>query len=399
MLRTVHLSNFKSISNQPVSLGNFNVLIGANAAGKSNFVDTLRFIHDMLGEGASTAVGRRLGWNNLLTRGKKKSTTITAELLYDLREIRQPLRLGKKGYKPREINYRFEVASKAKRIYLNSETLNARFECNGDEFEEMFERTRQKVNIHSSIGLPGHPKSISVPRQLEDKLFIKGGELVSIGSILLSQFISGWRFYDLDVNVSRTPCVDEGQDILLNDGRNLAAVLDRLKSPSARVVHQRILKIMSILIPGFEKWEIEQQFDGSLGFKVYEKGMTKALLPKMVSDGTIRLLGILLALLYQASRAILICIDEPERYLHPQVLKPIVEVMRDVSKRTQLIVTTHSAEMVKWLEPSEVLMVDKIEGVTQIVRAQDVSMVEKFLEEFTLDELWLGGYLKRGKTI
>ncbi|GAJ18878.1 unnamed protein product, partial [marine sediment metagenome] len=131
----------------------------------------------------------------------------------------------------------------------------------------------------------------------------------------------------------------------------------------------------------------------------YEKGMVKALLPEMVSDGTIRLLSMLLALLYQPTKAALICIDEPERYLHPQVLKPIVEIMREVSEKTQLIVTTHSTELVKWLQPSEVLMVDKIDTVTHIVQAQNISMVDKFLEEFSLDELWLGGYLKGGKIL
>ena len=73
--------------------------------------------------------------------------------------------------------------------------------------------------------------------------------------------------------------------------------------------------------------------------------------------------------------------------------------MREVSERTQLIVTTHSTELVKWLKPSEVLMVDKIDTVTHIVQAQNISMVDKFLEEFSLDELWLGGYLKGGKIL
>jgi predicted ATPase len=156
---------------------------------------------------------------------------------------------------------------------------------------------------------------------------------------------------------------------------------------------------MSVLIPGFSRWIPARQYDGSLGYKVYEKGMTRALLPEMLSDGTIRLLSMFLALLYQPTKTALICIDEPERYLHPQVLKPLVEIMREVSERTQLIVTTHSTELVKWLQPSEVLMVDKIDAVTHIVQAQNIPMVDKFLEELSLDELWLGGYLKGGKVL
>lgn len=398
MLKTIRLSNFKSIADESVLLGNFNVLIGANAAGKSNFVDALRFIHDILRDGLSSAVGRRIGWANVLTREKGETDKISAEIFYDLKNMGSEIKIEKKTYKALDLEYKFEASYIRKQLYLNSEILKARFEYNGDKITENFVRSRKKVKVRSPLGLGEPTKSVSVPKQLEDKLFLQGA-FFCIGSVLLSDFITGWRFYDLDVNAARRPCIDESQAILLDDSHNLASILDKLRASSSRTVRDRILKIMSILVPGFDGWKTARQFDGSLGFKVHEKGMTKALLPKMISDGTIRLLSILLALLYQPSRAALICIDEPERHLHPQVLKTLVEIMRDVSKKTQLIVTTHSTELVKWLKPSEVLMVDKINNVTHIVRGQDVSMVDKFLEQFSLDELWLGGYLKGGKVL
>ncbi len=398
MLKTITISNFKSVLNEPVSLGNFNALIGANAAGKSNFVDALKFIYDVLNNGVSRAIGRRFGWENVLTREKFRSEKITTKIFYDLEQLGQEIKVEKRTYKPLDFKYEFEVGYAKKQFFVYSEILNARFEHNGKQITEAFERSLERVKIESSIGLIKHPKPLIVPRQLKEKLFLQGG-FFCLGSIILSHLIDDWRFYNLDVNVARNPCVDKSQDVLQGDGENLAAILDRLRDRSSREVRQRILRVMSIFIPGFERWETETQFDGSLGFKIREKGITKGLLPKMVSDGTIRLLSILLALLYQPSQAELICIDEPERYLHPQALKPLVEIMRDVSKRTQLIVTTHSAELVKWLKPSEVLMVDKIKNVTHIARAQDVSMVDKFLEELSLDELWLAGYLNGGKIV
>jgi predicted ATPase len=117
----------------------------------------------------------------------------------------------------------------------------------------------------------------------------------------------------------------------------------------------------------------------------------------MISDGTIRLLSVLLALLNQPLTTDVICVDEPERYLHPQVFQPLTQLMRDISNEKQIIVTTHSAELVKHLLPSEVFMVDKVNNVTRIVNAKDVQMVDKFLEEFSLDELWLKGYLEGGR--
>ena len=399
MLKSIRVSNFKSISNEPVPLGGFNVLIGANAAGKSNFVDALRFVHSALKDGLSSAIGRRFGWDNVLTRGKDRKDKITAEISCDFKESKREFRVGKKIYTPVGCEYELEIGYYAGRTYLNVETLKARLVQNGTEITEGFDRTKQKVQVQSHVGIEERRRSIAVPRYLQDKLFLQVG-FGSMGSFLLSEFITGWRFYDLDVKAARHSCLDEGQPILLDDGHNLAVILDRLrKDSSSREIHGRILNLMSVLIPGFERWRPARQYDGSLGYKIYEKGMAKALLPEMVSDGTIRLLSMLLALLYQPTKAALICIDEPERYLHPQVLKPIVEIMREVSEKTQLIVTTHSTELVKWLQPSEVLMVDKIDTVTHIVQAQNISMVDKFLEEFSLDELWLGGYLKGGKIL
>jgi len=398
MLKSIRLSNFKSISNEPVSLGNLNVLIGANAAGKSNFVDGLRFIYSALNDGLSSAIGRRFGWGNVISRGKDRADKITAEIICDFEKPKGEFKVGKKTYIPVGCEYKLELGYYAGRTYLNSETLKARLIQNGTEITEGFTRTKQRVQIQSLTGVRV-PQSPPIPRYLRDKLFLQGG-FFGLASFLLSDFISRWRFYDFDVKAARRSCLDEGQPILLDDGHNLAVILDRLRrDSSSREIRDRILNLMSVLIPGFERWRPAKQYDGSLGYKIYEKGMAKALLPEMVSDGTIRLLSMLLALLYQPTKAALICIDEPERYLHPQVLKPIVEIMREVSEKTQLIVTTHSTELVKWLQPSEVLMVDKIDTVTHIVQAQNISMVDKFLEEFALDELWLGGYLKGGKIL
>lgn len=394
MLKTIRISNFKSLSNEPVSLSNFNVLIGANASGKSNFIDAFRFVYDILKSNRlSTAIGRRLGWANVLTREKDLSNKISIEMNYDLRGM-EPVRIGKKAYTPLDSEYKFEVSYRMKKYFMDSEILKTRFQLSKEEVFEGFERSRYKAQI-SSIFRGGTTTSMSVPKILRDSPFLQG--YFSISGRFISNIITGWRFYDLDVNAARRPCIEESETFLLDDGHNMASILNRLAYPSSRMVKKRILSLMSILVPGFEDWKTEQQFDGSIGFKVREKGISKFLLPKMVSDGTIRILSILLGLLYQPSRAALICIDEPERYLHPQVLKTLVEIMRDVSEKSQIIVTTHSTELVKWLRPSEVLMMDKIDNTTRIVRAQDVEMVDKFLEEFSFDELWLRGYLKGGK--
>lgn len=399
MLKSIRISNFKGILDRPVELGKFNVLIGANAAGKTNFVDALRFIHDILEEGVSSAVGRRLGWENVLTRDKSKLERITAEIQCCLPEMGGDIKLEGKTYRPVNLEYMFRVACSMKRFYLDSERLKFDFQRNGSEITESFGRSRQKVKVVDSIFFRGPAQTFTGAKQTQDRLFLEAGFL-SLGSSILSDLIRRWRFYELDVSDARSSCADVSGDVLLGNGGNLASILDKLKETEAlRVVRAHILETMSTLIPGFRDWKTERQFDGSIGFKIREYGISKGLWPKMLSDGTIRLLSVLVALVYGSSEASLICVDEPERYLHPQVLEPLVEIMRDVSEKTQLIVTTQSAELVKYLRPSEVLMVDKKSNVTHIKRAEDVEMVNKFMEDFTMDELWLGGYLTGGRIL
>lgn len=395
MLTTIRTYNFKSNSNEPISLGKFNVLIGANAAGKSNFVDAIRFVHDVIQIGATRAVSSRQGWENVLTKGKRKAERISTELFYDFKDNGDTITIGGKTYILLNIRYAIEIGFTKNKGYINSEILEASFKMNGEIVEEYFKRSRNKVILRTPLTGVGE-QSWPVPKQREDIPYVQT-EFFSLAAIMFKDFITGWRFYELDVNAARLPCADEGENILHGDGKNLAVILDRLRAAPSKAIRERIINTMSLLIPGFESWKIVKQFDGKFCFTVLEKGIKKTFPPMSLSDGTIRLLSILLALLYQPSSAALICVDEPERYLHPQVLRSIVEIMRDVSVNTQLVVTTHSPELVKWLEPNEVLMTDKIDNMTHIVKAESVDMIEGFLKEFNLDELWLGGYLERGK--
>ena len=100
MLKSIRLSNFKSISSEPVSLGNLNVLIGANASGKSNFVDGLRFIYSALNDGLSVAIGRRFGWENVITRGRDRTDKIATKIICDFKEPKSEFRIRKKTYTP-----------------------------------------------------------------------------------------------------------------------------------------------------------------------------------------------------------------------------------------------------------------------------------------------------------
>jgi predicted ATPase len=85
-------------------------------------------------------------------------------------------------------------------------------------------------------------------------------------------------------------------------------------------------------------------------------------------------------------------IDEPEVSLHPELLKLLAEVLQDASSRGQIIVATHAAELIRWLQPEEVVVLDLDEGRTRCTRADSLNL-DEWLREYTLGELWLMGTL------
>ena len=114
MIRKIKITNFKSISNNPIYLNNFNVFIGPNASGKSNIIDIFRFIQDIVREGLTTAFGKRFGWENVLRRDIDKSSKISIELDYYEKSFRVNIR--KKYYNLQKLKY-FNTSN----TYLNKE--------------------------------------------------------------------------------------------------------------------------------------------------------------------------------------------------------------------------------------------------------------------------------------
>lgn len=121
-----------------------------------------------------------------------------------------------------------------------------------------------------------------------------------------------------------------------------------------------------------------------------DRNFTKPLYMNELSEGTLRFLW-LTALLQSPSLPAITMIDEPEVSLHPELLSLLAEMMREASARTQLIVATHSDRLIRYLRPEEVVVMDADEeGLTTATWADELDL-EKWLDEYTLDEVWRMG--------
>lgn len=403
MIKKLIMENYKSIKMQDIRLNNLSVFIGANGSGKSNIIDALKFLKDSLKNNFDSSLGTRLGWNNVLNKKCRLTEKIKFNMEYLVEDTITEVEIDEKKIKPIKYSYDLTLGSikNTSKIYL--EHLKAEWRMNKtiiyDEFIRKTDNVIFKGDLKEKLFDENKPKRIKIPSFQRNNPFLNSGPFYTFSGMFLADLIKEWKFYNIDVNAARLPSYDESSKTLNEDGSNLAIVLNQLEQPNNKETKKRIINLMTYLVPEFKKWDSVRQMDSSLGFKIHEKNLKGVMLPKMISDGTIRLLSLLVALLHQKDETMLLAIDEPERCLHPQVLKTIVEVMRDVSKKRQIIAATHSRELVKWLKPNEIYLVDKINNATVVKKASDFQNIDEFLEDFHMDELWLSGYLKGGKIL
>lgn len=143
---------------------------------------------------------------------------------------------------------------------------------------------------------------------------------------------------------------------------------------------------LSAAFPDFERLSFPPVAAGTLAMTWKDKNFSEPLYMHQLSEGVLRFLW-LVTLLQSRDLTAVTLIDEPEVSLHPELLQLLAHVMREAAQRTQLIVATHSDRLIRFLEPKEVLVCDAEDGLTTLTWADSLD-VEKWLEEYSLDQLW-----------
>jgi predicted ATPase len=207
--------------------------------------------------------------------------------------------------------------------------------------------------------------------------------------------VEGWSFFNISPEAARRPC-KEVPDLSLGEaGEYLAVILHKLEKQNGK--HGSLEQIVSGLrgaVPGFRTIRTKPlEVEGKWTFQVVEDRIRGAINPRSVSDGTIRLLALMVIAHWSARRSTLMAIEEPENGLHPHLSRNIVELMRTASEERQILVTTHSSDFLDYLQPEEVILCDKVDGFTKTRHASDVEEIEVFRRRFRLGELWEQGAL------
>ena len=321
-IRRVEIRNYKSIGQASVALEPFTIFVGQNGTGKSNFIDALAFVQECLSESMELAFKNRGGIRGVRRRSAGHPTHIGFRLILDLDD----------GL---SADYAFEIAAKPTERFSI-----ARERCIIQRFMQS-EHQFEVRNGEFTKEIPGIR-----PKVAADRLALFAASATEEFRPVYD-FLTSMRFYSIIPMRLRELQNPDSGDFLKRDGSNAAAVLKRIRDEdNAGDKYDRLCRLLSKVVQGLER--VEYRSIGqkeTLQFKQYVGANHPWTFDALnMSDGTLRVLGILLAL-YQPGHHSVAAIEEPEATVHPAVTEIVVEVLMDAANEKQILLTTHSPDI------------------------------------------------------
>ncbi len=356
MLKKIKIKGYKSIQEIDLDLSPINVLIGANGAGKSNFISFFKLVRWMLQNPGQLQVfiGQSGGANALLFDGAANTPQIQAELNFETNA-------GKNDY-----SFRLFYAA-------------------ADTFIFAEEQYRFSSSNYSTIA-PW--KSLDAGHK-EAKLInqVNLGDNTARTILKLSQNCAVYQFH----NTSETSRIRQRWNIednrhLREDGANLASLLLRLRDTEP-VYYQRIVETIRQIAPFFLDFVLEPiNYSVILQWKECNTDLTFS--SHQASDGTLRTMALVTLLLQpESDLSDVLILDEPELGLHPYAINIIGGLIKSISHHKQVILATQSTILIDCFEPQDVIVVERKNRASVFERLK-LENLEDWLEEYSLSELW-----------
>ena len=397
-LESIRLENILSYGPdaEPFPLEPLNVLIGPNASGKSNLIEALSLlaaaprdlqepiragggVGDWLWKGAdgapkatievTGAFSEATGTASALLRALRPpleyqlSFSKVGERFSVIREMVQDARHSDDGAKDDRFHYRFYGFFQAE-VAVKGE--NSARKLGRDEF-------RSDQSILSQLkDSRSYPELGLVADAFSNILFYRGWDVSQSGPARLPQRTDSWQEY------------------LLSDGSNLALVLNNLLNRPP--VKAEILERMRDFYPSFSDIGVSI-IGGTVQVFFHERGLQHPIPANRLSAGSLRYLC-LLAVLCNPDQQGILCIEEPELGLHPDIIPEVAKLLVAASSRCQLFVTTHSDILVDALTeiPESVIVCEKPGAATQLRRLSSEEFGH-WLEDYRLGDLWIQGQI------
>jgi len=343
IIKQIGINGYKSIEQADIQLNNINVIIGANGAGKSNFISVFKLLQSIFDKNLQSFVGKNGGPDSLMYFGRKKTKLI--EISFDIS--------AEKGYwfslSPTADN---RLMFENEQAAWNNSKKDYKVSGHFESLLQFSKNRKHRVYHFHDTGETAYMKGLN---EINDNLFLR------------------------------------------SDAGNLAAFLYRLKK-TEKDSYEKIVKTIRLVAPFFNDFLLRPNplNNDKIELEWYEAGSDVPFKAMHFSDGTLRFICLATALLQPDDlQPDTILIDEPELGLHPYAITILASLIKSVSKRDkQVIISTQSVELLNEFDVEDVIVADR-ENNSSVFRRLDKKNLQAWLEDYSLGELWeknlLGG--------
>lgn len=363
-LKTITIRGFKSISySNPVQLelGDVNILLGANGAGKSNLISFFKMLSYMMSRSLQRYVAQYGSSQEFLNYGAKKTPTLNADIRFE----------NGSSYDIYSFSLTYAVPN---RLIISSEEIKWKNCDQGD-------------GIHRKQLLSDFNESALA-------------STLDKACRAVYDFLSRCKVYQFNdssaTSPMRQPSTVDSAHYLQTEANNLSSFLYYLKNNHIDS-YNRIVKYVQDVVPQFKDFYLSPE-KGYISLKWIDTSLNDYVLsPSQFSDGSIRFIA-LATLLLQPERTMpsVIIIDEPELGLHPYAIEQLAEMIKDAALHVQIIVATQSPALIDNFKLEDITIVERDDDnqctVARKLKEPDFS---EWLKDYTISDLWnknvLGG--------
>ena len=377
-MKRLTVKRFRSIPGEVVEFANPTFLVGQNGSGKSNLVDVYAFLAEAMSSPLQAVFDRRGGISvvrNRMSSGQSYPPNLGIGVV--LESLNGDVLRARYAFEVAALkNYGFEIVREQCIIQKRDGT------------SDWFDRDKKgKPSFRTSQANPApnlEANALALP--------IVGGDT---RFSVVHRFLSAMRVYSIEPSKLREMQDPDSGTRLRSDGGNAASVLREIErqSPDA---WQRVCELLETVVPKTTKVRAKKHGNKlSLEFTQQWSPKKKTTFESFsMSDGTLRTLGLLTAV-YQLPAPTILVIEEPEATIHPGALGAVLDLLHDASRRMQVIVTTHSPELLdaKWIQDDNLRIVSWSEGATR------VSEVSESTREVLRSHLMGAGELLRSNVL
>ncbi|TFF38270.1 AAA family ATPase [Mucilaginibacter psychrotolerans] len=350
----IEIKGYKSIKNCRVEFAPINILIGANGAGKSNFLSFFEFLNRLYHQKLTEYVALSGGEEKMLHKGSKVTDRIYSKIKFGLNA------------------YSFEIKKGENSFIFTSEGLwydNNPYEDN-------------PINI-ADYNNEARIKSYPKPRANYIRRYLNS--------------FTKYHFHDTGKNspFSQLSHIENDVYFLYEKGENLAAFLFNIQQKQ-RLVYNRIVKTIQSIAPFFSDFFFQPNSEGYLRLQWQDKYSSNVYGVSDLSDGTIRFIA-LTTLFLQPELPMTVIIDEPELGLHPFAISKLAGMIQSAaSKSVQVVMATQSADLVSHFEAQDIITVDQKNGESIFMRLKEEDL-SNWLDEYSIGDLWQRNIIKGGQ--